>query len=203
MAERKWYVIREGKKKWIFDSWNEVQPLVSGFAGAKYKSFKTLDLAENAYQEGWEKYYQPQEKRFERDIPFVKQSIAVDAACSSASGEMEYQGIDLLTGQAVFHYKAETGTNNIWEFLAIVHAFSYLQKEKKSDYAVYSDSKIAMNRVREGKCKTNLKSNEENQKLFALIKRAEEWLAQNGIPFELLKWKTSERGEIPADFGRK
>lgn len=74
-----------------------------------------------------------------------------------------------------------------------MHACSYLKKENKTDYVVYSDSKIAMKRVMEGKCKTNLIQNAESQILFDLIKRAENWIAQNGIPVELLKWKTSER----------
>lgn len=203
MAEQKRYVVREGKQRGIFDNWNEVQTLVSGFPWAKYKSFKTLGLAQLAYQEWWEKYYQPEKKRFEKEIPFVKQSIAVDAASSSATGMMEYQGIDLLTGNRIFHEKYQIWTNNIGEFLAIVHACSYLKKANKTDYVVYSDSKIAMKRVMEGKCKTNLIQNAESQILFDLIKRAENWIAQNGIPVELLKWKTSERWEIPADFGRK
>jgi len=97
MAEQKRYVVRVGKKTGIFTDRSQVQPLVSGFAGAKYKSFKSASDADEALQRGREDFYQPEKKWFERDIPFVKKSIAVDAACSSASGEMEYQGIDLVS----------------------------------------------------------------------------------------------------------
>jgi caulimovirus viroplasmin len=203
MAEKKRYVVRIGKETGIFTERSQVQPLVSGFAGAKYKSFKSEVDAEEALQNGREEYYQAEKKRFERDLPFVKKSIAVDAACSSATGEMEYQGIDLESQKVIFSFKSKTGTNNIGEFLAIVHALSYLEKEKKSDFFVYSDSKIAMNRVLQGKCKTNFVSNDENKELFVLIKRAENWLAQHPGERNLLKRKTSERGENPADFGRK
>ena len=49
---------------------------------------------------------------------------AVDAACSGNPGPMEYQAIDLQTGARVFHYGPVHGTNNIGEFLAIVHALA-------------------------------------------------------------------------------
>lgn len=61
---------------------------------------------------------------------------------------MEYQGIDLVSEQIIFKMKYLQGTNNIGEFLAIVHGLSWLQQQKKTDYALYSDSKIAINRVK-------------------------------------------------------
>ena len=36
-----------------------------------------------------------------------------------------------------------------------------------------------------------------------LIERAEKWLKTNTYTTPILKWETSEWGEIPADFGRK
>ena len=127
----------------------------------------------------------------------------MDAACSSASGEMEYQGIDLEAQKVVFSYKSKVWTNNIGEFLAIVHALSYLEREKKSDFVVYSDSKIAMSWVLQWKCKTNFVPNDQNKELFILIKRAEAWLENHPGERKILKRKTSERWENPADFGRK
>ena len=203
MAEQKRYVVRVGKETGIFTDRSQVKPLVSGFAGAKYKSFKSASDADEALQRGREDFYQPEKKWFERDIPFVKKSIAVDAACSSASGEMEYQGIDLEAQKVVFFYKSKVWTNNIGEFLAIVHALSYLEREKKSDFVVYSDSKIAMSWVLQWKCKTNFIPNDQNEELFILIKRAEAWLENHPGERKLLKRKTSERWENPADFGRK
>ena len=52
----------------------------------------------------------------------IANAWAVDAACSGNPGPMEYQCIDLQTGAQVFHYGPIHGTNNIGEFLAIVHA---------------------------------------------------------------------------------
>lgn len=54
---------------------------------------------------------------------------AVDAACSGNPGPMEYQAIDLATGARVFHFGPMKGTNNIGEFLAIVHALALMQQQ--------------------------------------------------------------------------
>ena len=54
---------------------------------------------------------------------------AVDAACSGNPGPMEYQAIDLQTGARVFHFGPMKGTNNIGEFLAIVHALALMQQQ--------------------------------------------------------------------------
>lgn len=203
MTDKKRYTIRIGKQTGIFNNRTQVQPLVSWVAGAKYKSFKTEIEAKKALWEGRKPYYQPEKKRFEKNLPFIKESIAVDAACSSSTGIMEYQGIDLNSQKTIFHFKHEIGTNNIGEFLAIVHALSYLKQKQKSDFVIYSDSKIAINRVFNGKCKTNLTSTDKNKSLFDLIKRAENRLNNNKISTQILKRNTKERGEIPADFGRK
>ena len=47
------------------------------------------------------------------------------------------------------------GTNNIGEFLAIVHALAFL-KQRNLSLPIYSDSKIAMNWVRQKVCKTKV-----------------------------------------------
>ena len=109
--------------------------------------------------------------------------VAVDAACSGNPGPMEYRGVYLLTGQEIFHFGPVHGTNNIGEFLAIVHALA-LMKQKK--------------------CKTKLERTAKTEELFQMIERAENWLKTHtyaDIP--ILKWETEQWGEVPADFGRK
>ncbi|HRX63966.1 MAG TPA: ribonuclease H family protein [Candidatus Absconditabacterales bacterium] len=199
----KYYVIREGKKKGIFQSRDECKDFVVGVKGAKYKSFESIDQAKKALKDGYKPYYQNKtEQRKHKDLPFEKHSIAVDAACSHNPGVTEYQGVDLISGETIFHKKMSDGTNNIGEFLALVHGLSYL-KQKGSDKTIYTDSKHAMKRISEGKCKTNLKKTKENKEIFDLINRAEQWLSKNKFDTQILKRNTKERGEIPADFGRK
>ena len=130
------------------------------------------------------------------------QAIAVDAACSGNPGPMEYRGVDLRTGQQIFHYGPVSGTNNIGEFLAIVHALALL-RQKGLDWPVYSDSVSGMAWVRNRKAKTNLPMSPENQPLYDIIHRAENWLRNNSFSNRIIKWETEKWGEIPADFGRK
>ena len=57
--------------------------------------------------------------------------------------------------QQVFHYGPVYGTNNIGEFLAIVHGLALL-KQKGFDMPIYSDSVNAISWVKQKKCKTKL-----------------------------------------------
>ena len=128
---------------------------------------------------------------------------AVDAACSGNPGPMEYQGIDLQTGTQLFHFGPVKGTNNIGEFLAIVHALALLEKQNITDRVIYSDSYNAILWVKKKQCKTKLKRDSQTEALFAVIARAEQWLKTHIVKTPIIKWETKKWGEIPADFGRK
>ena len=115
---------------------------------------------------------------------------------------MEYQAIDLQTGARVFHYGPIHGTNNIGEFLAIVHGLSYLKKHHL-DKIIYSDSANAISWVRQKQCKSKLPNDADTAELWDFVHRAEQWLRSNTYTTEIRKWDTDRWGEIPADFGRK
>jgi ribonuclease HI len=127
----------------------------------------------------------------------------VDAACSGNPGLMEYRGVYTKTGEEIFKVgPLEEGTNNIGEFLALVHGIAIL-KQKNLSIPVYSDSKTAMAWLKNKKTRTRLEKSEKNEKIFDLICRAENWLSTNEYSTQVLKWHTEAWGEIPADFGRK
>jgi ribonuclease HI len=116
---------------------------------------------------------------------------------------MEYRGVYVADGTEIFHVGPfEDGTNNIGEFLGIVHALALLA-QKKSNLPIYSDSVNAIKWVERKKCNTKLKETSRNQIIFELIARAEKWLNENTYSNPILKWQTEIWGEIPADFGRK
>jgi ribonuclease HI len=133
----------------------------------------------------------------------VLHSIAVDAACSGNPGDMEYRGVYTSTGEEIFHIgPLRQGTNNVGEFLALVHGLALL-KQKNSNLPIYSDSTNAIKWVKNKKSKTLLEPTPLNKPIFELIERAEKWLKENTYTSAILKWETAEWGEIPADFGRK
>ena len=131
-------------------------------------------------------------------------AYAVDAACSGNPGPMEYQCIDLATGAQVFHFGPVHGTNNIGEFLAIVHALALLDKQGITGKTIYSDSYNAILWVRKRQCKTKLRRDASTEQLYGIIARAEAWLrAHSATANPVVKWDTAKWGEVPADFGRK
>ena len=209
MAKKsKYYVVWNGRKTGVFDSWKDCEASVKGFEGAKYKSFDSLEQKQKAFNDNPDKFISKNKKTkpvlqtlLTANLP-IYESISTDAACSGNPGVMEYRGVYTKNGDTLFYYKHQRGTNNIGEFLGIVHGLSYLKKHNLS-HPLYTDSKIAINWVKQKKCKTKLTPDESNKDLFDYIHRAEQWLENNSYSTEILKWDTESWGEIPADFGRK
>ena len=132
----------------------------------------------------------------------IDNSLAVDAACSGNPGPMEYRGVHVASRQEIFHFGPMKGTNNIGEFLAIVHGLALL-KQKGFDMPIYSDSVNAISLGTTEEMQNQTSRNEETEELFKVIERAEKWLKENTYTTRIIKWETKEWGEIPADFGRK
>lgn len=209
MTKKKFYVVWAGRETGVFSDWQKCKEQIEGFRGAHYKSFADLEEAKKALAMGYQAYSQMPKSIIVKpgwasaDEQPIMQAIAVDAACSGNPGKMEYQGVFVETKQVIFKSCVyENGTNNIGEFLAIVHALSY-QKKYDFKYPIYSDSVNAQLWIRQKKCKTKLQPNAQNAKLFEVIARAEQWLQNNTVDVPIIKWKTEVWGEIPADFGRK
>ena len=202
----KFYVVWQGRETGIFTSWGECKPQIEDYKGAQYKSFKTREEAEQAFAHS---YYAAINKDKKTDVkksptpPFIKNSIAVDAACSGNPGDMEYRGVNVFNGEQLFLQGVyKEATNNIGEFLAIVHGLALLKKQN-SDWPIYSDSITAISWIKAKKCKTKLERTANNAEVFARIEAAEKWLATNTYTTKIYKWDTKAWGEIPADFGRK
>ncbi len=210
MAKKnKFYVIWNGFNPGIYTSWEACKKNIQGVSNVRYKGFPTIEAAEKAFEEDPELHWGKKKKSIDNSIDnyinnpdIIENSLSVDAACSGNPGIMEYQGVFTASGTQVFIKKFPLGTNNIGEFLAIVHGLAY-QKQHKMNIPIYSDSKIAIDWIQAKKCRSKLDRNTQTQELFEVIKRAEIWLSNNTYNQPILKWNTKEWGEIPADFGRK
>jgi len=210
---RKYYVVWNGLSPGVYDNWVDCKLQIHGVENAKYKSFPTKEAAEKALEEGFEKYF-----RKKNDIqasllnfPVLStplpqpnwDSWSVDAACNMVTRVMEYRCVKTRTKEVIFHKGPfQGGTNNIGEFLALVHALA-LQKKLGLNLPIYSDSITAIAWVRKKKHKSIIAPTIENAILFDLLNRAEIWLNNNTFTNPIIKWNTPAWGEIPADFGRK
>jgi ribonuclease HI len=208
MAKKaKFYTVWNGRQNGIFNTWDDCKKQIDGFEGAQYKSFETQKEAEVAFQKS---YFQSISKNTAKPIQTKiglpkpqEPALVVDAAWNTRSGDMEYQGIDLLNGKLLFHQGPfADGTNNIGEFLAIVHALAFLHK-KGLNLPIYTDSKTAMSWIKLRRANTKLEKTPRNAELFDMVDRAEKWLKSNLWANPIRKWETKIWGENPADFGRK
>lgn len=217
MAEKKFYVVWEGHIPGVYDTWEACKEQVYRCPSAKYKSFPSYEKAVKAFERGYEGYVSAGKCQLVSELvkkvlpttpealshPPLENALAVDAACSGNPGKMEYQGVYVGSRQRLFHVgPMDQGTNNIGEFLALVHGLAYLKKNN-FNMPIYTDSANAIAWVRQKKCNTKLERTEVNRPIFDLIERAEKWLQTNSYQTQILKWETSIWGEIPADFGRK
>ena len=207
MSKQKYYVVWKGRKTGIFTSWAECEKQVKGFVGAEFKAFESESQADAAFLSKYEDYKgkpATSGKWREASVKPLLPSICVDAACNGSPGKVEFRGVNTETGEEIFRAGPyEEGTNNVGEFLALVHALTW-QLKHNMHVPIYSDSENALVWVNTGICKTKLKHSARNAILFALIHSAEGWLAENELPEDrILKWNTELWGENPADFGRK
>ncbi len=208
MAKQKFYVVWKGRKTGIFTKWEDCLTQVNGFNGAEYKSFENREAAEIAFQSTYE---EQKVKRVPTLSPImleiigkpIENSYCVDASCIGYPGPMEYKCVQTSTSREIFHQGPyANGSNNIGEFLAVVHALALFKKRGMNE-AIYTDSETAITWVKNKKCKTKLPLDEKNIAIFDLITRAENWLNNNEYTNKVLKWDTNAWGEIPADYGRK
>jgi ribonuclease HI len=211
MAKQKWYVVLKGRKPGIYDLWDEAKEQVHGFPGPVFRSFESQNEAEKAWSEGRFPANPPNsgtqfpspKKAGKKSVSFpAGQFLVVDAACSGVPGPAEYQGFLMPEKQLLFHKKIGWATNNLGEFLGIVHAIAFLQKNG-SDLPVYSDSATAISWVKKKMVKSNLLRNQKTEEAWQLVDRALVWLRENQYRNRIEKWETEQWGENPADFGRK
>jgi ribonuclease HI len=208
--KNKYYVVWAGHHPGVYETWMECKHQIDGFNGAVYKSFPTKELAETAFADSPKKYLGQDMRpaamsKLEKELigmPILD-SIAVDAACSGNPGDLEFRCVHVKSKKILFQRGVyPNGTVNIGEFLALVLGLIYLNKNKLT-IPIYTDSKTAITWVKNKKAKTKLECTPENEELFLMIQKAENWLKTNTFNNKILKWETACWGEIPADYNRK
>lgn len=195
---KKYYVVWKGRRPGVYDTWADCKDQIEGFSNPAYKSFTSFAEAREAFENQTKFAPTVKAATYRND-----DSICVDAACSGNPGIMEYRCVFTKTKEVVFASpQYEDATNNIGEFLAIVHALAYCKK-RDSEIDIYTDSATAISWVKKKKANTKLEHTNKNDIIFDLIQRAENWLHTNEYKNQILKWDTEKWGEIPADYGRK
>jgi ribonuclease HI len=209
-SKPKWYVVLKGRIPGIYTDWETAKAQIDGFPGPVYKGFES----EKTAQEAWKN------KRFPtvgdpgqtsisgfsggvgKKNPPQGHFVIVDASALGVPGPTEYQGFLMPEKKLLFSKHIGLATNNIGEFLAIVHALALLYKND-SPLPVYSDSMTALSWVAKRKVKTNLDKTAETTEAWDLIERGEKWLQTHQFTNRVFKWETELWGENPADYGRK
>lgn len=224
--DKRFYAVFAGRQPGVYDDFNDAMEQVDGFEGAVFKSYDSPQEAAEAFRRfesrsdsrqigallmnATEHQATPRKPdRIETKTDYFAfpeidlNGWAVDASCMGNPGVMEYRGVELMTGRELFRVGPfKKGTNNIGEFLAIVHALA-LMAQRGEKHTVYSDSVSGMAWVRNRKVKTQLKRDAATEPVFRMMERALVWLNTHRYDVPIRKWDTDRWGEVPADFDRK
>lgn len=219
MGKRKFYVVWVGREPGIYEEWSDCHEQIDGFPGARYKAFDSQTAATIAFRgdpdqeatiiEAIAAHNADKARQAEApalfDIPEINpDAIAVDGACAGNPGMMEYRGVDVKSGIELFHVgPLADGTNNVAEYLALVHALAYLYAKGDSTTPIYSDSRTGRSWLKNRGHRSKLERTPRNAKIFELLERADNWIRTHETRNPVLRWDTDAWGEIPADFGRK
>lgn len=216
----KYYAVLRGFNPGVYDNWEEAKDQVNGFPDALYKGYATSEEATQAYRnftglEDKEELLRLltagtfENSNSNTSINYHKfpeidlNAWAVDASCLGNPGIMEYRGVEVRTGKEIFRVGPfEDATNNIGEYLALVHAMALMTK-KGEYHNIYSDSKTALSWYNKKRVNTKLTPTIKNKRVFELLARGQVWVNTHQFPMKIMKWQTETWGEIPADFGRK
>jgi ribonuclease HI len=151
---QKYYVVWVGKTPGIYSTWPEAERQIKGFPGAKFKSFPTLALAEEAYAQG--------KPAMVPKPASPRAKVAATGKCSVAEIEIYCDGAcdpnpgQAGTGIAVYQSGAldqlwyglynPAGTNNTAELLGLHHALVFADRFSASgqSVAILCDSKYAI-----------------------------------------------------------
>ena len=168
---KKYYVVWKGKETGIFSDWDSCNKQVSGFPGAKYKSFKTLKEAEFAFQSEGEvvaskakpaSKHSPKKKSSssrsktltanEIEALPVTTKIFTDGGCDPNPGEAG-SGIAVYRDGEIselwFGLYNPEGTNNTAELSALKQALIMAETEiaNGGSVAIFCDSKYSIDCV--------------------------------------------------------
>lgn len=214
MPQRKFYVVFAGREPGIYDNWEDAKAQVDGFPGARFRSYTNCEEATLAFRREGDAADVLIFQRMAQQRPVVvdysafpeirTDAIAVDGACNrNPGGDVEYQGVRVGTGERVFHIGPYPGgSNNIGEYLGLVHALALLQRQGDGSTPIYTDSVTALSWLRRRKHNSKVQLPPASA-LAQMLARADAWLASHTYSNPVLKWNTETWGEIPADFGRK
>jgi len=160
---KKYYVIWQGRETGIFTDWNTCKKHIDKFAGARYKSYKTREEAESAFQgtsyaainkakatprkftgKGLKTY-----SAAEVDDLAVQTKIFTDGGCEpnpgkAGSGVAVFRDGDI--SELWYGLFNPNGTNNTAELNALFQALLMAEKEieNKNTVAIFCDSKYSI-----------------------------------------------------------
>ena len=134
MATKKYYAVREGRVPGIYNTWDECKANVTGFSGAVYKSFTTLDEAKAFMGQG-----QPKQTQKSEAVAYVDGSYNI-ATKEYSYGMLMYVNGDTYEAAESFDDPEMSQMRNVaGEIEGSMHAMKYCLEKGIKSLDIYYD----------------------------------------------------------------
>lgn len=134
----KWYAVWRGRETGVFDSWPQVQKLVSGYPNPGFKALRTKAEAEALYA-----------RMTSKQVDFIPASglvIYTDGSCDPKSGEYSWAFVAVLDGVKIHEASgwgadpdAATARNVAGELEAAMQAVVWAKKQGATAFTIVHD----------------------------------------------------------------
>jgi len=164
MPPKKYYVVWVGRKPGIYPTWAEAERQVKGFQKAKFKSFPTRAIAEEAFAQGAAAPSKPTQQRkpasplsTSAEASTADVDIFCDGACDPNPGKAG-TGIAIYKKQHLdqlwYGLHNPSGTNNTAELLGLYHSLMFAQAvaETGQSVTIHCDSKYSIDCITTWAC---------------------------------------------------
>lgn len=155
MAKVKFYAVRNGVKPGIYNTWDECKAQVSGYSGAEYKSFATLEEAQAYVGLGNSEsndvaanviLQEPWKEKIQEDIKNGYLVAYTDGSYDKSSGKYSY-GIVIIDEKLEEKYLKDIGENPEYakshnvagELLAALTSIAYAISTGRRKIKIYHD----------------------------------------------------------------
>jgi ribonuclease HI len=198
MAKQKFYTVWVGRNTGVFDTWEQCKAQIHEFPKAKYKSFGTKNLAEEAFANAAEYINEANQNETESPEP-IAESICVHSYAISQN-IIGYAGYHTSAGDNYFKFEnIETNHIHLADFVGLVHALAYC-KEKSLALPIYSNSQNAINAIETINInRLQINPNTISQQAQNLINRAIQFLQNNTYINPILAWQTKNWGVMQSN----
>lgn len=94
------------------------------------------------------------------------------------STNVSYLGTNLKTGEKIFKHIEPEGSQDLIEYMGIIHAMMYIKKNSFEPHVIFSKMPEIIDWIKQKRYKSTAIRNDKNSFFFEKLDRADRWLTE-------------------------